>query len=193
MSLSTYRRASSPPSVSRGYQNIIEHLKTKVEGSTLHVYSDLDESWTMDTDDITAEVTVPTLTGLSLQGAPQARIHGTVAGSAFKLDISGAADVVVDNVQTDNFSAIVSGAATIEVDGGTAKQASFEISGAGKIRAFSLQAVTLSASISGAGGSEVNATQNLTASISGAGTIKYKGHPSISKDISGVGTLADAN
>ena len=176
-----------------GYENILKHITTTVKNNTLYVKCDLGETWTIDCDGLTTQITLPSLTSLTLTGAPDADIHGNVAGGNFKLDISGKANVTIDNINVDTFASDVSGAADITIKGGTVKSAAYEISGAAKVKAFPLQAGETVASISGAGTSEVTAITKLTASISGAGTIKYKGHPSISQDVSGVGTIKDAN
>jgi len=177
----------------KSYENVLKHVKTKIENNTLRIYSDLDETWTMSDDDITAEITMPSISGLSLSGSPDAQITGNITGSDFKLDISGSSDVKVDNINVDNFSVVISGAGDIDVKGGAVKHATYEIDGAGDLRAFPLQSDETSATISGAGTSAVTALQKLSASINGAGTIKYKGHPVITKDVSGVGTISDAN
>ena len=176
-----------------GYENVIKHIKTSVKDSVLYITSDLGDMWDMYCNDEMAKITVPSITALTLTGAPDADMHGNVAGPDFKLEISGASKVVIDNINVDNFSSEVSGAADIEVKGGAVKKASYEISGAGKILAFPLQANETTASISGAGKNEVTALSKLHATISGAGTIKYKGHPSISQEVSGVGSISDAN
>jgi len=177
----------------KSYGNILQHIKTKIENNTLRIYSDLDETWTINDDDITAEITMPAISGLSLSGSPDAAITGNVTGSSFKIDISGSSDVVVDNLNVDNFSVVVAGAGDIQVKGGAVKHATYEIDGAGDIKAFPLQTDETSATISGAGTSNVTALHQLTANINGAGTIKYKGHPSITREVSGVGTVSDAN
>ena len=176
-----------------GYGNIIKHIKTTVKNNVLYITSDLDEMWEINCDDVSVQITLPVITALTLTGAPDANMHGNITGTDFKLEISGASKVVIDNINVDNFSSEVSGAADIEVKGGAVKKASYEISGAGKILAFPLQANETTASISGAGKNEVTALTKLSATISGAGTIKYKGHPSVTQQVSGVGTIADAN
>ncbi len=184
---------SQPGIQFKSYDNILKHIKTKVENGTLRIYSDLDETWSMSGDDVTLQVTMPSITALSLSGSPDAVVNGNITGNEFKLDISGASDVKIDNVNVDNFGVEVSGAGDIEVKGGTVKHATYDINGAGTLKAFPLQADETSATISGAGTSTVTAISKLTASINGAGTIRYKGHPSITKDVSGVGTISDAN
>ncbi len=189
----TVQTGSQPGITMNGYENILKHIKTTVKDNTLHITCDLGDMWTIDCDGLATQITLPSLAALTLTGAPDADIHGNITGSNFKLDISGAADVVIDNINVDTFASDVSGAADITVKGGAVKSAAYEISGAGKVKAFPLQAVETRASISGAGTSEATALTKLSAGISGAGTIKYKGHPSISQEVSGVGTITDAN
>ncbi len=176
-----------------GYGNVIKHIKTTVKNNVLYITSDLDEMWEINCNDVSAAITLPVITALTLTGAPDANMHGNITGADFKLEISGASKVVIDNINVDNFSSEVSGAGDIEVKGGAVRKASYEISGAGKILAFPLQATETTTSISGAGKNEVTALTKLSATISGAGTIKYKGHPSVTQQVSGVGTIADAN
>ena len=176
-----------------GYENIIKHLSARVKNNTLILTSDLNETWDIDMDDVSVQVSVPSLSALSLSGAAGADIHGNVTGPEFKLETSGASKVAIDNINVDNFSSEGSGATNIEVKGGSVKTARYEISGAGKIKAFPLQTNETSASISGAGKGEVTAMQKLSVEISGAGHIAYKGHPAVSQEISGAGSVNDAN
>ena len=189
----TVKEGAQPSVQLNGYENVIKHIKVSVKDNVLYITTDLTDMWKMNCDDVTAQITVPSITTLTLTGAPDAYMHGNITGSDFKLDISGASTVVIDNINVDNFSSEVSGAADIEVKGGAVKKASYEISGAGKILAFPLQASETTASISGAGKNEVTALTKLNATISGAGTIKYKGHPSVTQEVSGVGSISDAN
>jgi hypothetical protein len=176
-----------------GYENLLQHIKTKVENNSLRIYSDLDDSWEMKSDEVIVTITAPSINLLELSGATTADIHGNLHGNSFKLDISGASGVNIDSMNTDDFIVDASGAATLTVRGGSVKHASYQINGAGKIRAFPMTTEETIATISGAGSSNVTAKQKLTANISGAGTIRYKGHPAIAQDISGAGAIADAN
>lgn len=175
-----------------GYENLLKHIKTKVENNTLVIYSDLDDSWRMESGDVVAEVTMPAIKSLTLKGAPNADVHGTVAGSDFLLDISGASETTIDSVSVDKLSVEVSGAGDVDVKGGTAKHASYRIEGAGHFRAFPVQSEEVITDISGAGDCQVTATKKLTAKISGAGSVSYKGHPEVSKDVSGAGSVSEA-
>lgn len=189
----TIQEGAQPAVQINGYENVIKHMKASVENNKLTLTTDLDDTWDIDCDGITVQVTMPAIAALSLSGAADADLHGNITGNSFKLETSGASKVTIDNINVDNFSTDGSGAASIEVKAGNVKTATYDISGAGKIKAFPLQTMETSVSISGAGKGEVTAQQKLSADISGAGSVKYKGHPAVTKDISGAGTVADAN
>ena len=136
----TVQSGAQPGIQMNGYENILKHITTTVKNNTLYVKCDLGETWTIDCDGLTTQITLPSLTSLTLTGAPDADIHGNVAGGNFKLDISGKANVTIDNINVDTFASDVSGAADITIKGGTVKSAAYEISGAAKVKAFPLQA-----------------------------------------------------
>jgi len=189
----TMSEGAAPGVELSGYANIIKHLKTEVKGTTLHVSFDLDDTWTVNDDDLAINITLPTLKALTLAGAPDAVIHGNLKGSEFKLDVSGASNIVIDNLNVDNFMADMSGKSDLEIKGGVVKTASYEVSGIGKIEAYALQTEETNASISGAAEGEVNASKKLDASISGAGSITYKGRPEVTKHVSGAGSVSAAD
>ncbi len=176
-----------------GYENLLKHIVATVDKGRLRITHDLDDTWRMESEDVTVTITVPSISKLTLMGSADAVIHGSITGNAFMLDVSGACDVSIDNVSADSLLVEASGATDLEIKDGTVKYAEYDINGAGEVKAFPLQTNETIAEISGAGTSHVTALQKLTVDISGAGTIKYKGHPVITKDISGAGTIADAN
>ncbi len=177
-----------------GYENHISHIFTKIEGSTLSIYDDLKPRWTFGNKKVLEfRITTPSLEELALSGATDAYMHGNLSGKAFKLDVSGAVNVVVDSVNVTDLSADMSGAASIEINGGNAQTAAYDISGAAKVKAFGLKTNESTTSISGAAKAEVTASEKLLVDISGAGKVYYKGHPVITKDISGAGSVSDAN
>ena len=175
-----------------GYKNVLKYIKTEVKNNVLRIYTDpgvkLD-----DEEYLNAEIIVPTLISLVMEGAPDADVHGSISGQEFELTISGSSDVTIDEVNTTNFTTTVSGAGDIKVNKGNVQQAAYTVSGAGDIKAYGLHSMETSATVSGAGDIQVYAEQKLNAEISGAGSIRYKGHPVISSQTSGVGGVEDAN
>ena len=182
----------SKPSIElSGYENILAHIKTKIKGNTLKIYTDLNETWTLGNNEkISAKINLPSLVQVGTSGAADVQIHGNISGKSFGMDLSGASDVSIDNINVDEFETQGSGASTIEIKGGNVKHAVFQVSGAGKIKAYPLAANSVDVQISGAGSGQVTATEKLFARISGAGSITYKGHPVVDQDVSGAGSIS---
>ncbi len=176
----------------RGYGNIIKHIKTEVKDKVLYIEYDLDDTWTVNEEDTQVRISVPSLKSLSLSGAPDVKIQGNVKGEEFRLDVSGASEVIIDNINVNKFDVDMSGASELDVKAGIVKQAAYDINGAGKVEAFPLQTEETIASISGVGEGEVTASVKLDANISGAGSVKYKGQPKVTEHISGAGSVSPA-
>ncbi|HRO42422.1 MAG TPA: head GIN domain-containing protein [Flavipsychrobacter sp.] len=175
-----------------GYKNIIEEIRTKVEQNTLVIEGK--HSIDFDTDkDILAEITVGSLSELSIHGAADAKVDGAITGSEFNLVISGAGDVTVEKINVTNLNAKISGAGNVILLAGNVSTAEYKVSGAGNINSFGIQANNVKAKVSGAGDIDVYASQTLEAKVSGAGTIQYKGNASVKSETSGIGSIIAAN
>lgn len=171
------------------YENILGHIKTKVENNTLIIYCEPGYSLTLDRSDLTAQIKLPAINGLAIHGSSKAAINGNVRGDKFSVDITGSGSVIVSDLNVNNFSSEISGSGKVAVNGGNVAHSRYEISGSGHIMAFGLQTKEASASISGSGSSEVAASDKLSVHISGSGSLRYKGHPVVSKEISGSGSV----
>ena len=190
----TVQPGAQPSLQLKGYENILPHIKTSVEAGQLRLYSDLEESVSLDKhDETTAELIVPSLNYLEVLGMSDIDIHGNMTGDTFRVQIAGAGDMHVDNMNVHSFMADISGAGNMEINGGAVQYMDIEIGGAGKVACFPLQADEVFVSISGAAKADVTANKKLSIDINGAGKIKYKGHPVIEKEINGAGTVHDAN
>lgn len=184
--------AGSPGIKLSGYKNVMAYIKTEVKDNKLRIYTD--PGVQIDGEEyLNAEISVPALTELVMEGAPDAEVQGAITGNDFKLTISGSSDVTIAEVNTTSFTTTVSGAGDIKINRGNVQQASYTVSGAGDIKAYGLHSMETVASVSGAGDMQVYAEQKLTANVSGAGSIHYKGHPVISSQTSGVGGVEDGN
>lgn len=190
----TVQPGAQPSLQLKGYENILQHIKTVVENNQLHISSDLENGVSLDKHDgTTAEIIVPSLSALDLSGASDIEIHGDVTGDSFAVQVAGAGNIVADNLNVKGFTTQISGAGNVEIKGGTVQSASFVISGAGKISSFPLQAADVTIGISGAAKADITATKTLNVDINGAGKVKYKGHPVVTKDISGAGSIREVN
>ncbi|MDR3679658.1 MAG: DUF2807 domain-containing protein [Flavipsychrobacter sp.] len=193
MDVTVNQQDGATPSIQLyGYENLLKYIKTEVKNNTLSVYTV--EGTELNTDQkIKVVITLPSMSSLSLSGATDGVIHGIVKGNDFKLEVSGASDVVADNVSVTNFSTEISGAAKVKVNGGTVESANYELSGAAVLNAFNLVTNTTTVELSGTGIANVNAQKTLDAHLSGIGAIRYKGHPAVTSEKSGIGSIADAN
>ena len=188
----TIQKGATPTIKFRGYSNLLAHIKTKVEKNILFITSDLEGKVVLDSKDVVADVTVPSLSEIYLSSNANAEIHGTISGSDFKADVSGNSVVSIDDINTDKFSYKVTGKGSLDVYKGTARLAMFSAEGDNTIRAFSLQAAEASVAMKGQGKCEITASQKLTTRIGGSCSLRYKGHPEVAKDPEG-GTVHDAN
>lgn len=102
---------------------------------------------------------------------------------------SGASDIVITNVKSDQFDIETSGAGSLKVSG-EAQTVKIESSGAGEVDTKDLRAQKVKITSSGAASAEVYATEELAASVSGAGKVNYYGNPKVvNEDKSGAGSI----
>jgi hypothetical protein len=107
-----------------------------------------------------------------------------------KLEISGVANVTVNDLKNSGLSVDSSGASKIKIAGVTDKL-TIDVSGATKIDAESLTAVNASIDASGASHVNVNVTGELRTDLSGASKVVYSGTPTnIEKKTSGASSVS---
>lgn len=146
--------------------NILPYIKTEVRGGTLMLRTE-DNVSLMNVNDLTYRVSARNLNGL---------------------EINGAADVVVTNVDTESFDVNVNGAAKVTSSGKAAAQ-NLTVSGAGSYNAPSLETRRTTINHSGLGLAVVRVSDELDVRINGAGSVEYIGNPKVSKSINGVGSI----
>lgn len=175
-----------------GGESLTKLIKTKVKDSILHIYNK-DEFRIDWSDEVKANITIPSLRMLEMSGAGNTNVTGTIVGNSLKLDMSGVGRLTIAFIKVTELSADVSGAGSITIKAGTVDNANYDLSGTGTISAYGVQHGIAHASVSGAGSINLTATMQLIADISGVGNIRYKGHPAVTSDNSGVGKVTDAN
>ena len=148
-----------------GDDNLLPLVKTEVKNGVLEI----DNTQSISTKrNLRVRISVPKLDGIST---------------------SGASDIVITGVKSDEFSIESSGAGSLKVSG-EAKSVVINTSGAGEIDAKDLHAERVNITSSGAAHADVYATEELRASVSGAGDVNYYGNPkSVSEDKSGAGSI----
>jgi len=147
-----------------GDDNIVKLVNFKVEGQTLHIKTK--DSYSSHLG-LKVAITVPKLTGLTIDGSGDATISGA-QGEDLGLSIDGSGSIKAT---------------------GSSKRLSAAISGSGDIDASEVTADSVSADVSGSGTIKVGKSQAIAATIAGSGDILYKGKPTVSKSIHGSGEV----
>ncbi len=175
-----------------GYENLLAHVLTEMDGTTLNITTPDHENLISD-QDLLATITVASLEELDLSGASDAVVNGTIAVPEFALDISGSGSANIMDVRAKEMNVSLSGNGKAIIENGEVADLNYDLSGSGIIDAFGLKGKNVDAEVSGAGKIKLSALSKLKADVSGAGNISYKGFPSIESNTSGVGTISSAN
>jgi hypothetical protein len=148
-----------------GDDNLLPLITTDVHGGTL----DIDNTKSFSTKNkLRLRISVPSLNAVST---------------------TGASDIVISGVKSDEFNIDVSGAGSLQLSGET-KTLEIKQSGAGDVDAKELHAEKVNVESSGAASADVYASEELRASVSGAGNVNYYGDPkTVNKDASGAGSI----
>jgi hypothetical protein len=151
--------------VVRADDNLLKLVTTKVRAGRLVIADG--GSFTAKTP-MSVEVTVPTLSAVTL---------------------SGTGNVTVDGVQAKRFTAGLPGDGALTVTG-KVDRLEAALGGTGDLRLEGLAAHDVVASLAGTGRLRVQATGTLRATVSGTGTIDYSGNPAkVTRSITGTGSI----
>ncbi|MBN9350163.1 MAG: DUF2807 domain-containing protein [Chitinophagaceae bacterium] len=149
----------------KGFENILPKLQTYVENGVLIIkYTD---NTSISNDNSEVDITMPSLVGVSNQGASQISITGNFIG--------------MDNLTVSN-----SGPGNIVFSNGSTTNLALNLSGSGDVLLFGLSSQNAIVKNSGGGNAEVSVSKSLKVTISGSGNVFYKGNPAV--DSSGTGT-----
>lgn len=166
--------------------NILEVLRTSVEGETLVIEFD---KGVRRHKPIHIVIHSPGVNALLLSGSGRINTSNTISGSDLSLRISGSGNINISSLNVQQLSAGISGSGNINLAGGTATSESFSVSGSGNIKALDVSAATNTSKISGSGDISVKASDALDLIITGSGNIRYTGTPVINSRISGSGKI----
>jgi len=149
-----------------GDGNLLPLVRTEVNDGVLEVYNEKPYSTK---NAIRVRISVPRLDAVST---------------------SGASDVLVKGVKSEDFNISTSGAGSLKISG-EARALGVELSGAGEVDAKDLRSERVSVNSSGAAEATVYASEDLTVSASGAGTVNYYGDPkNVSENVSGGASIS---
>lgn len=105
-----------------------------------------------------------------------------------KIDLSGASNLILENVVTEKLEMEVSGASKISGNG-FANDFTLKTSGASSAKLFDLETDNAKIDISGASKVEITTNKSLEINASGASKINYQGNPLITQKISGASKI----
>jgi hypothetical protein len=157
--------------------NLVEYLDVGKQGSTLKIDLKIDRPVRDAT--LEAEVTLPELTGLDLNGASRATLSGFQSAKALDVEASGASHLRGD-VEAGDARFVVSGASHVTL-GGSAGDATVDVSGASSVDLAGFPVTDASVKARGASEATVNASGTLDADASGASHVYYLGSPTLGK------------
>lgn len=108
------------------------------------------------------------------------------------LDISGPANIEIDDLRQPEFKLSMAGAGNIEASG-KVDRLEVDASGAGNVDLSKLEAVDAQVSIAGLGNADINASGKVEAAIAGAGNVTLHRKPrELDSDIAGLGNVEHA-
>lgn len=108
------------------------------------------------------------------------------------LNVSGSANMVVNEVKAEKLECSINGYGTIDLKAGSAEVANYNITTDGEIMAFGVAVPEVNCKITGKGSAQLHPTGNLKATVVGKGNIRYKGPATVQQTIIGKGTVEEA-
>lgn len=165
--------------------NVIPHIKTEVQGSTLEI--GYDQKSIIPTKTVKFKVTMRNIRGLDTKGV--SNIHAEkISTDRLEIGISGTGNINLRGLKADAMTVNVSGAGNLNSEGEVSQQ-KITLSGAGNYNGEDLQSKSADVTITGLGKVTIWATDSLNVVISGTGGVDYYGSPQVSQQISGLGRL----
>ena len=127
--------------------------------------------------------------GIVIGSDPLGDVEVEVQASALEaVDVEGAGDVVLEDLDSQELELELQGAADIDASG-TVDRLTATIEGAGNANLLDLRVRTARVSVEGAGDAELNVSEELDVSVEGAADVSYTGNPRVTSDISGAGEI----
>ncbi len=110
---------------------------------------------------------------------------------SLNLEVSGSANMVVDDLTADKLNCIMNGSGSIRLKAGKANAGNFSTASSGDIHALGVAIPDVKCKMMGNGLTEIHPTGSLNATLMGKGTIRYKGPADVKQRILGKGTIEE--
>jgi hypothetical protein len=154
-----------------------DRIKVEVKDGILHIRYDNGGKWNSGNKRLKAYISVKNIDKLTISGACDVFISGTLKSDALTINQSGASDLK-GKIDVKKLTVDLSGASDITVTG-TANQLDVEASGASDFKGFDLVTDYCDARASGASDIRITVNKELSASASGASDVHYKGEAKV--------------
>ena len=155
-------------------ENYIEFFEFKNEDGELEI-NYTKNNVNLHTENVTIIIYTPTLREVTNSGAADIRLD-SLTTDEFEVRNSGVGSFQLNRVNAKKIDVSCSGVGSINIDGQT-DEAEYSCSGVGSINAREMKAREVKAKVSGVGGIDCYASDYIDGGVSGVGGLKYAGHP----------------
>jgi hypothetical protein len=168
--------------VSASEEKYKANIVTEVKNGELYIrYEHKGLRWSDGKMKLKAYISFKSIKELSLSGASDLYVIGSIKADDLKIDLSGASDWKEGKVEVSKLKIELSGASDMKITG-TANELDVDANGASDFKGFDLTTETCDARASGASSISITVNKELSAHASGASDVHYKGEGMI-KDI----------
>lgn len=178
--------------------NLIEDIRTEVEGDTLRIWTESPEGTPVILrNHVRCEVAVVAvglislehvgsgelqataagLQRLNLSGSGDVHLFGAVVTPQFSASLSGSGELIADGLVVGSANLVLAGSGAMEVLSGSTDILSVVLSGSGESQLFRVEAGTADVTLTGSGDVEVTATEAVHAVLTGSGALRIHGDP----------------
>ena len=162
-------------------EKIFDKIDVSKTGTTLIIST---EPNTITASALKAEITMPELDELVLSGASKGTVEGFGSSEPLVVELSGASNLQMQDINVGNVEVELSGAATLTAEGSGNDLVSI-VEGASNLDLTNFPVDNSDLIVSGASQATVNLDGTLDAVVSGASTVYYIGEPTMGEiDIS---------
>jgi carbon monoxide dehydrogenase subunit G len=169
-----------------GDDNLLPLITTNVVGNRLEIECDQNIRPRTQT---TVQLTVPTLSSVSISGSGDITVKGMAATDA-DFSISGSGSIGGD-IAANSLDVSIAGNGDVTCTG-SVPRIDISVAGSGDVNLMNVAADNVEVSIAGSGAVAVNAEKSLDVSIVGSGDVTYSGSAQVSKSILGSGSISMA-
>lgn len=166
--------------------NILPLLSVEVEQGVLTIRTE-PATTILQRETLIYRVTLPELSALDLSGSAEIRVENFEAQS-LNVNVSGSGNVTVENLTAQTVFSELNNSGEVRLVG-TADSHEIKVSGSGDVLADEFKTSHAQVIVNGSGDINLWVLENLGVIISGSGNVQYFGSPQLTKTISGAGDL----